>query len=128
MVVEEFCHGTTRWIVGVPGAHESFHEAVAMVSIDPDACTSQLVRYVELLSEGVTPRSSEHYRHEGDNIFAITARCGLCAYGWHTTYVGQPAFVISHVILRRWDGFREEDRQRVQANREAYEALQRRPR
>ena len=125
MVVQEFSRGSKRWIVGVPGAHSSFHEAVANVPGNRNACPSQLVRYVELLSNGVTSLSSQHYRHEGDQIYAIKARCGLRAYGWYSTYLGEPAFVISHVILKKWDDFRDADRQRVLANRKVYEASQR---
>lgn len=122
MEVEEFHQGSKRWIVGAAGAHASFHEAVARVPGSRHACPSQLVRYIELLADGQTSISREHYRHEGDQIYAIKARCGLRAYGWYSTYKGQPAFVISHTILKRWDEFREQDRRRVEANRQAYEA------
>lgn len=125
MVVDEFCQGSKRWIVGVPGAHTSFHDAVEKVPGNRDACPSQLVRYVELLSDGTTSLSLDRYRHEGDQIYAIKARCGLRAYGWYSTYRGQPAFVISHVILKKWDEFREQDRRRVEGNRQAYEAFER---
>jgi hypothetical protein len=122
MGMEEFHRGSSRWIVGVPGAHASFHEAVAAVPGNKDACPAQLVRHIERLSDGITPRTSDNFAPEGNGIFAVKARCGLRAYGWFSTYRGQPAFVISHFILKKWQEFREKDRSRVEANRKTYDS------
>jgi hypothetical protein len=99
--VEVFYQGAVRWIVHMPGAKESFDAACGLVPGNRDACPAQLVRLIQRLADIGRLNSPEQFVHEGDQIFAIKARCGLRAYGWFDTFKDRRVFVVSHYILKR---------------------------
>lgn len=105
----------------MPGAAASFDEACADVPGNRDACPAQLQRLTERLADFGKLHSREQFRHEGDQIYAIKARCGLRAYGWFGAHEGRAAFIISHYILKRRDQFSSRDRELVLTNRKQNE-------
>jgi hypothetical protein len=119
-LVEVFYRGDRLTVLLMPGASVTFEEACARVPGNKDACPAQLLRLLKRLADFGTLHSCDQFRHEGDQIYAIKARCGLRAYGWFDAYEGRTAFVISHYILKRRDKFASTDREAVLANRTTF--------
>jgi hypothetical protein len=115
--VEVFYRGVRLLILLMPGAAESFGEACAGVPGNRDACPAQLVRLIKRLADFGTLHSKDQFRHEGDQTYAIKARCGLRAYGWFDGYEGRAAFIISHYILKKRDKLDPADKEMIDANR-----------
>ena len=118
--MEVFYRGVRLSILRMPGAAATFDDACAAVPGNREACPAQLVRLIKRLADFGKLHSRDQFRHEGNQIYAVKARCGLRAYGWFDSHEGRAAFVISHYILKKRDKFDPADGRVVEANRTAF--------
>ena len=54
----------------------------AVAATTPVECQALIRRLAERLADTGSLKSPEQFRHEGDGVYAIRARCGLRAYGY----------------------------------------------
>jgi hypothetical protein len=118
--VEVFYQGAVRSVLYMPGTSETFQAACAQVPGNKDACPGQLIRLIQRLADFGRLRSGDQFVHEGNQIYAIKARCGLRAYGWFDTFEGQAVFVISHYILKKQQKLSQADIAIVEKNRTVF--------
>lgn len=106
-------------------AAESWAQAVGSVPGNQASCPAALAVRIKRLADYGVLHGEKMFREEGKTrgdvkVFAIKAKCGLRAYGWyHTKRRG--VFVISHFIFKSHKKMRDQDRQRLERNRLAYE-------
>lgn len=106
------------------GAKASWDEAEQLVPGNLAACPATFRARLERLAEVGRLRSPDHMNHEGQQIYAVKAHCGLRAYGWFDQVNSGRAFIISHVILKKKDKLDPADLSRAMAHRAAYEKEQ----
>lgn len=95
-------------------------EVVTQVPKNKAACLTQLWKLTQRLADTGKLNSPDQFRHEGDQIYAIKAKCGLRAYGWYHTQK-RKIFVISHYVLKKQEKLDPRDKQRAINNRFIYE-------
>lgn len=83
------------------GCQESWDGAEALVPGSRAGCKAQFRARLALLADRGVLRCPDHMNPEGDGIFAVKSSCGLRAYGWHCSYDGRRAFVVSHVVMKK---------------------------
>ena len=98
----------------------SRREAESCVPSNKKACIAQHIALIKRLADIGELKSPEQFRHEGEGVWAVKARCGLRAYGWyHGSRRG--VFVISHFLLKKQQKLDRRDLDRAKRNREQYE-------
>ncbi len=110
--------GTKLTIEVTKDALQSKHEISSQVN--NTACLTQLWKLTQRLADTGRLSSPDQFRHEGEQIYAIKARCGLRAYGWYHSQ-RRNVFVISHYILKKKEKLDPRDKQRAIKNRLTYE-------
>jgi hypothetical protein len=120
--MQEYIRGATLSIWLRSGAQESWAAAERGVPGNRSACPAQFRARMNQLAETGRLRSPDHMNHEGDGIYAIKATCGLRAYGWHSSYKGRRAFIISHVVLKSRQRLDPADKARALTARAEFDA------
>ena len=125
--MREYIRGTALSIWLRPGAQESWTVAEQAVPKGSESAgAAQFRARMSHLAENGRLRSPDHMRHEDDGIYAVRANCGLRAYGWHCSYRGRRAFVISHVVLKKQQKLDPADKARALKGKAEFEAEEKR--
>ena len=119
--METFYTGSIRIIMFPQDAVETLQMARSHVPTNKDSCVSQLFRVLKRLGDNDQIFNKNQFRHEGDGIYAVKARCGLRGYGWFQSLdSGVGAFVLSHFIMKKRLKLDEKDLRRAREARKKF--------
>ena len=88
------------------------------------SCQAQLIAVCKKLADIGKVNSKIHFNSEGDDIYAIKAKCGLRAYGWFGTYNKVPSFVIGWVVHKKKTKLDPGDKKATLAEKKKFESQQ----
>lgn len=117
-----FYRGACLTVLMTEAARSARAEAESRVPGNQRACVARVRALLQRLADRGRLRVPDEFRHEGDAIWAIRARCGLRAYGWFDRDRDERrVFIIGHYVLKKQNQARKADLKRA---REARDALQ----
>jgi hypothetical protein len=119
--MDEFYVGKCKTIWLCDGAQETWDSAESLVPPNKLSGLAQFRARIAHYADTGQLRSPEHMNSEGDGCFVIKANCCLRAWGWLQHVQGRPAFVISHVVLKKKGKANPADLERTIAARKQIE-------
>lgn len=119
--MDEYYAGRCKTIWLYPGAQATWDAAELLVPSSKSRGPAQFRARIAQLADSGQLRSPDYMNSEGDACFVIKANCGLRAWGWFQHFNHKPAFVISHVVLKKKGKADAADREKTKAARKQIE-------
>lgn len=121
-----FHRGAKKHIILTSNGEETRKAAFEQVPGNKKGCIAQLNRLLAQLGDHGSLRSPDQIRHEGNEIYAVKANCGLRAYGWldHDKNTDTPLFVVGHCVLKKKEKMDSSDFDRVKREREQFHEVE----